>query len=359
MRIKLDENLSMNTSRNDSRAWRVAILGATGMVGRTMLTCLASSSIRVRELVLLASPHSAGTVLNFRGSDVPVEPVSAELFRGIDLALFSAGAAASGKWAPVACAAGAPVVDNSSRWRMDPAVPLVVPEVNAHALPPRRAAREDGGAQGALIANPNCATIQLVVALEPIRAAFGLERVVLATYQSASGKGQTGLQALAEERNEGRAHSAAFPAPLLGNVIPQCDIFLDDGYTREEEKTILETRKILGMPGLAVHPTCVRVPVDVGHAEAVYLETSRPATAAAVRAVLALAPGIVLVGDSETPPFPTPLAAAGTDPVWVGRVRTDRCEPRGVHLWIVADNLRKGAATNAVQIAEAWWEREG
>jgi aspartate-semialdehyde dehydrogenase len=349
----------MNTAKNESRAWRVAILGATGMVGRTMVTRLASSSIRVQELVLLASPRSAGKTLNFRGEHIPVQAVSAELFRGIDLALFSAGAAASGEWAPIACAAGAAVVDNSSRWRIDPAVPLVVPEVNAHALPPRRAARENGGAQGALIANPNCATIQLVVALEPIRRAFGLERVVLATYQSASGKGQTGLKALAEERTEGRARSTAFPAPLLGNVIPQCDILLDDGYTREEEKTILETRKILGTPGLAVHPTCVRVPVDVGHAEAVYLETSRPTTAAAVRAVLAVAPGIVLVGDSEAPPFPTPLATAGTDPVWVGRVRADRCEPRGLHLWIVADNLRKGAATNAVQIAEAWWEREG
>jgi aspartate-semialdehyde dehydrogenase len=349
----------MNPTSNRPRAWRVAVFGATGMVGRTMLTCLASSSIRVRELILLASPRSAGTTLNFRGEDVPVQPVNAELFRGIDLALFSAGAAASGEWAPRACALGAAVVDNSSRWRMDAAVPLVIPEVNAHALPPRRAAREDGGAQGALIANPNCSTIQLVVALEPIRRAFGLERVVLATYQSASGKGQTGLQALEEERIEGRARSTVFPAPLLGNVIPQCDVFLDDGYTREEEKTILETRKILGMPGLAVHPTCVRVPVDVGHAEAVYLETSRPATAVAARAVLAAAPGIVLVGDSEAPPFPTPLTTAGTDPVWVGRVRADRCEPRGLHLWIVADNLRKGAATNAVQIAEAWWEREG
>jgi aspartate-semialdehyde dehydrogenase len=348
----------MNTTKNEPRAWRVAILGATGMVGRTMVTRLASSSIRVRELVLLASPRSARMVLKFRGEDVSVQAVSEALFCGIDLALFSAGAAASGEWAPVACAAGAAVVDNSSRWRMDPAVPLVVPEVNAQVLPPRRAAREDGGAQGALIANPNCATIQLVVALEPIRRAFGLERVVLATYQSASGKGQTGLKALAEER-AGRPGTGAFSAPLLGNVIPQCDVFLDDGYTREEEKTILETRKILGMPGLPVHPTCVRVPVDVGHAEAVYLETTRPATAAAVRAVLAAAPGIVLVGDSEAPPFPTPLTAAGTDPVWIGRVRSDRCEPCGLHLWVVADNLRKGAATNAVQIAESWWEREG
>ena len=348
----------MNTAKNEPRAWRVAILGATGMVGRTMVARLASSSIRVRELVLLASPRSAGAVLSFRGEDVLVQSVSADLFRGTDLALFSAGAAASGEWAPVACAAGAAVVDNSSRWRMDAAVPLVVPDVNAEALPPRRAARADGGAQGALIANPNCATIQLVVALEPIRRAFGLERVVLATYQSASGKGQTGLMSLAEER-AGRPRTAAFSAPLLGNVIPQCDIFLDDGYTREEEKTILETRKILGMPDLPVHPTCVRVPVDVGHAEAVYLETTRPATAAAARAVLAAAPGIVLVGDSETPPFPTPLTTAGTDPVWVGRVRTDRCQPCGLHLWVVADNLRKGAATNAVQIAEAWWEREG
>lgn len=349
----------MNTRHDEPRAWRVAVLGATGMVGRTMLTRLESSSIRVAEVVPLASPRSAGMTLTFRGEDVAVRTVSEAVFHGVDLALFSAGAAASGEWAPRACAAGAGVVDNSSRWRMDPAVPLMVPEVNASALPPRRLARDDGGAQGALIANPNCATIQLVVALEPIRLAFGLERVFLATYQSASGKGQTGIQALREERATGRAHTTAFPTPLLGNVIPQCDIFLDDGYTREEEKTILETRKILGMPGLAVHPTCVRVPVEIGHAEAVYIETTRPASAAAARAVLAGAPGVVLVADSETPPFPTPLAVAGTDPVWVGRVRADRCNPCGLHLWVVADNLRKGAATNAVQIAEAWWEREG
>jgi aspartate-semialdehyde dehydrogenase len=349
----------MNPTGNESRAWRVAVLGASGLVGRTMLASLESSSIRVDDLVPLASPRSAGTMLTFRGEEVPVQVVREESFRGIDLALFSAGAAASGEWAPRACAAGAGVVDNSSRWRMDPAVPLLVPEVNLRALPPRRAPREDGGAQGALIANPNCSTIQLAVALEPIRHAFGLERVVVATYQSASGKGQAGIRALAEERSEGRTLTGTFPARLLGNVVPQCDVLLDDGYTREEEKTILETRKILGMSGLAVHPTCVRVPVDVGHAEAVYVETERPVTAAAARAALAAAPGIVLVGESETPPFPTPLAVAGTDPVWVGRVRADRCNPCGLHFWVVADNLRKGAATNAVQIAEAWWEREG
>ncbi len=345
-------------SQVDGRAWRVAIFGATGAVGRTMLTCLEASPIQVRELVLLASPRSAGTRFAFRGREVAVQAVREELFRGVDVALFSAGGTASGEWAPRACAAGAGVIDNSSRWRMDPAVPLVVPEVNAAALTPRRTARPDGGAHGALIANPNCSTIQLVVALEPIRRAFGLERVVLATYQSASGKGQTGIQALAEERAEGRARTAAFPAPLLGNVIPQVDVFLDDGFTREEEKTILETRKILGLPGLSVHPTCVRVPVDVGHSEAVYLETTVPASAAAARTVLADAPGITLVHDNDTPPFPTPLLTAGTDAVWVGRVRQDRCEPRGLHLWVVSDNLRKGAATNAVQIAEAWWERE-
>jgi aspartate-semialdehyde dehydrogenase len=349
----------MSPKHDATRAWRVAVLGATGMVGRTMLSCLESSAIRVEEVVPLASPRSAGTTLAFRGGEVAVRGVSEEAFRGIDLALFSAGAAASGEWGPRAREAGAGVVDNSSRWRMDPAVPLVVPEVNAATLPPRRSVREDGSVRGALIANPNCATIQLVVALEPIRLAFGLERVFLATYQSASGKGQTGIQALREEWSEGRARTAAFPAPLSGNVIPQCDIMLDDGYTREEEKTILETRKILGMPGLAVHPTCVRVPVEIGHAEAVYLETTRPATAAAARAVLAGAPGVVLVGDSETPPYPTPRAIAGSDPVWVGRVRSDRCNPCGLHLWVVADNLRKGAATNAVQIAETWWEREG
>jgi aspartate-semialdehyde dehydrogenase len=330
-------------------AWTVAVLGATGAVGRTMLSCLETSALSVRELRALASPRSAGAALSFRGRPVVVEAVGPRSFEGVDLALFSAGGAASGEWAPIARDLGAWVVDNSSRWRMDPAVPLVVPEVNPQAIPERRA----------LIANPNCSTIQLVVALEPLRKRFGLRRVVVSTYQSASGKGQTGLRALQEERRDGTASASVFPGRLLDNVLPQCDVFLEDGYTREEEKMILEARKIFDLPELAVHPTCVRVPVEVSHSEAVYLETERPVSLGEAREALGAAPGIRLLDDPEASLFPTPLNAAGTDPVWVGRIRVDRSDPRGLYLWVVADNLRKGAALNAVQIAELLWEREG
>jgi aspartate-semialdehyde dehydrogenase len=346
------------------KAWRVAVLGATGAVGRTMVRCLEESSITASEVRALASPRSSGQEVPYRGATLIVQAVEESSFDGIDLALFSAGAAASGAWAPVACRAGAWVVDNSSRWRMDPAVPLIVPEVNWHHLgldagsaaqtgegPSRRAT-----AKRRLIANPNCSTIQLVVALAPLQARFGLRRVVISTYQAASGKGQKGLQALIDERNKGCALTPVFSGRLLDNVLPQCDVFLEDGYTREEEKMIGETRKILGLPGLAVHPTCVRVPVDVAHSESVYVETERPASVALVREILAASPGIRLLDDPANESFPTPLAAAGTDPVWVGRVRQDRCDPCGLYLWIVADNLRKGAALNAVQIAQRLWD---
>jgi aspartate-semialdehyde dehydrogenase len=327
------------------KPWRVAVLGATGAVGRTMLECLRNSSVEVEEVRALASSRSAGTRLPFGATELIVREACAGAFDGIDLALFSAGASASRGWAPVATGLGAWVVDNSSCWRMDPGVPLVVPEVNASEIPERRA----------LIANPNCSTIQLVVVLAPLHRRFGLLRVVVATYQSASGKGQTGLRALTEERICGRASSEVFPGPLLGNVLPHCDAMLEDGYTREEEKMLHEARKILGLPELAVHPTCVRVPVDVAHCEAVFVQTARPVTTREAEEVLAGAPGIRLLPSGR---YPTPLAAAGTDPVWVGRLRADRCDPRGLSFWVVADNLRKGAALNAVQIAELLYRRE-
>jgi len=210
----------------------------------------------------------------------------------------------------------------------------------------------------ALVANPNCSTIQLVVAVQAVRLAFGLRRIFVATYQSASGAGQKGIDALDAERRGGEAARAVFPARLFGNVVPQVDVILEDGWTREEEKTLRETRRILDLPELPVHGACVRVPVDVGHSEAVYVETERPVDVEEAKAALRAFPGIVLVESEAEPPYPTALQAAGTDPVWVGRVRADRSEPRGLHLWVVADNLRKGAATNAVQIAEAWWIRE-
>lgn len=343
--------------RSTRAGWRVAVLGATGAVGRTMLSRLETSDLAVADLVPLASPRSEGGELPFRGEARRVRAVAEERFDGVDLVLASAGAAASGIWAPVACARGAGFIDNSSRWRMEAEVPLIVPEVNADVLPPRRRPRPHGATQGSLIANPNCSTIQLVVALEPIRRRFGLRRVFVATYQSASGVGQKGLDALEEERR-GNAGGAIFPGRLLGNVLPQVDIFLEDGWTREEEKTLRETRKILRLPDLPVHPTCARVPVEVGHSEAVYVETEEPVRLQEARAAFASAPGLVLAEEDGRPGFRAAREAAGTDPVWVGRVRADRSDPRGLHFWVVADNLRKGAATNAVQIAELWWTRE-
>jgi aspartate-semialdehyde dehydrogenase len=328
--------------------WRVVILGATGAVGRTMLTCLEQSDLPVSEVRALCSPRGSGTKLTFREREVIAAEVGPRSFEGCDLALFSAGAAASGDWAPRAVEAGAWVVDNSSRWRMDPEVPLIVPEVNPSALP-------EAGPR--IIANPNCSTIQLVVALEPIRARFGLSRVVVSTYQSASGTGQKGIRVLEEERRHGRAETRLFPGTLLGNCLPQCDRFLEDGYTNEEQKMVQETRKILGLPELHVHPTCVRVPVEVSHSEAVFLETKWACTADEARETLAGAPGVRLLDEPALSLFPTPLEAAGTDPVWVGRVRKDRDDPCGLYLWVVADNLRKGAALNAVQIAELIYRR--
>ncbi|MEZ4650654.1 MAG: aspartate-semialdehyde dehydrogenase [Candidatus Eisenbacteria bacterium] len=365
--------------------WTVAILGATGAVGRVMRTCLEASPIGVGELRLLATSRSAGTTFPFRGEEVRVEEVTEQAFRGVDLALFSAGASASGDWAGVARAAGAWVVDNSSRWRMDPDVPLVVPEVNPDAIP----------GTPTLIANPNCSTIQMVAALQPIHARYGLRRVVVSTYQAVSGTGEKGVRALELESTRWRdasrdgtnalaggadaqaqdahaqkehqfAYGAAddpaatgspYPHPILGNVIPQCDVVLEDGYTREEQKMIDETRKIMGLPDLVVQPTCVRVPVVKAHSEAVYVETDRPADVAEVRALLAESPGIELLDDPFQAVYPLPRKAAETDPVWVGRIRQDRCVPNGLHLWVVADNLRKGAALNALQIAERIWER--
>jgi aspartate-semialdehyde dehydrogenase len=329
--------------------WKVAVLGATGAVGRTMLACLEESCLPLAGVRPLCSPRSEGTRLSFRGEEIVAHAVAADSFAGCDLALFSAGASASGEWAPRARDAGAWVVDNSSRWRMDPSVALVVPEVNPHHIP---------GKGPAIIANPNCSTIQMVVALEPIRARFGLRRVFVSTYQSASGKGHAGMQALEEESRGRRIEPPVFPGRLLGNCLPQCDVFLEDGSTKEELKMILETRKIMDLPELRVHPTCVRVPVAVAHAEALYLETKWPCSTEEAQEVLAASPGIRLLDDPGSSLYPTPLEAAGSDPVWVGRVHQDREDPCGLYLWVVADNLRKGAALNAVQIAETIWRRK-
>lgn len=319
----------------------VALLGATGAVGRTMLHVLAERRLPVDRLTLLASERSAGRVIDWGGRGWTCTVPSAEAFRGVDFALFSAGADRSKEWAEAAAAAGAVVVDNSSAWRMDPQVPLVVPEVNGDAARDR---------PKGIIANPNCSTIQMVVALEAIRRAAGLTRVVASTYQSVSGAGETGRDALRAETERGVADDSPFARSIVGNVIPQIGDFDAEGWTGEERKMTNETRKILALPDLAVMATCVRVPVDVGHSVQVMVETERELSADDARAALAAFPGVVVPDAADG--YPTALETAGRDEVFVGRVRRDPHLPRTLHLWVVADNLRKGAATNAVQIVQ-------
>ena len=330
----------------------VAVLGATGVVGREMLKTLEQRRFPVKRLVPLASARSAGTTVSFQGREVTVEVATADAFRGVDVALFSAGASAARELGPAAAAAGAVVIDNSSAWRMDPDVPLVVPEVNFEA-----AAKRPRG----IIANPNCSTIQMVVALGPLHRAARLKHIVVSTYQAASGKGH----AAAEELEAGiRAHARGeaftpevFPANLAMNLV--CDWKAGtDGYSEEELKMVNETRKILGDAAIGVSPTTVRVPVLTSHSESVHAQFHRPMTATEACDLLRNAPGVVLDERPYAPgAHPQPLLAAGTDPVFVGRVRDDLAIAGAINLWIVADNLRKGAALNAVQIAERLFVR--
>lgn len=319
---------------------RVAILGATGAVGQTMLRVLEERALPVDEIVPLASERSVGKTVSWRGREWPVRAPEPGVFRGCEVALFSAGAARSREWAPRAADEGAVVVDNSSAWRMHPEVPLVVPEINA-----RRIAERPLG----IIANPNCVTIQLVLALEAIRRKAGLARVVVSTYQSVSGAGQKGIAALEAELSGGASDVSPFDSKIAGNVIPSIGPRDGEGWNEEEEKIRQESRKILEEPELPVAATCVRVPVPVGHAVAATVETHQPVRRDEVERALAEMPGIELADGGRDP---QPCDAAGTDSVYVGRIRLDRDLPNVVHLWIVADNLRKGAATNAVQIAE-------
>ncbi len=324
--------------------WNVGVIGATGAVGRTMIACLAESGFPTASLRGFASPRSVGVRLG----TLTIEPLEEERLQGCDLVLLSAGAEVSRTWVPWCAAHRIWAVDNSSAFRMDPEVPLIVPEVNPERIPSGRGA----------IANPNCSTIQMVVALHPLALRFGLRRVHVATYQSVSGRGQKGIEALAAERRGIPVSTGAFPHPIDRNVVPQVDIFLNDGYTREEEKMVNETRRILGMPGLPVHVTCVRVPVEVSHSEAVHVELTRPATREELIECLSAAPGIIVEDDPSRERYPTARAIAGRNDVHVGRIRRDRCDPNVAEMWIVADNLRKGAAWNAVQIASLLHARE-
>ena len=337
---------------------RVVLVGATGAVGSEMLAVLEQRRFPVDELVPVASPRSAGRRLSYVGREVTVQALGRKVFDGADIAFFDVPDGVSGEWAPVAASAGAVAIDKSAAWRMDPRVPLVVPEVNPAAA---------GHRPSGIIASPNCTTLAMVLAVGALHARFGLRRLVLASYQAASGAGRPGVEELwdqtvrvvkeQEPATAGLAREileggSAFSHPIAMNVIPQCGSFKEAGYTSEELKLCNETRKILDLPGLRVTATCVRVPVMVGHGVAVHAEFEQDASAAEARRVLEGAPGVELRDDPAAAAYPTPLEAAGRDPCYVGRLRDDLFDPRGLEMFCVADNLRKGAALNTVQIAE-------
>ncbi len=322
-------------------SYSIAVVGATGLVGRTMLQVLEERNIPVDRLTLLASKNSAGKKVKFRGKNHTVQELTPDSFAGVQIALFSAGGSVSRHYCPIAAAAGAVAIDNSSAWRMDKKVPLVVPEVNPDAALKHRG----------IIANPNCSTIQLVVALKPLHEAFGLKRVVVSTYQAISGAGQSGVDQLMAELKGKPPAKPKFSRPAAFNTIFHS--FLDGSdYTEEENKMMNETRKIMGLPKLATTMTCVRIPTLAAHAESVNVEFEQPVTPAKARKVLERAEGIVVMDSPAADNYPTVLDAGGRDEVFVGRIRRDASQPNTLNLWVVADNVRKGAATNAVQIAE-------
>lgn len=321
---------------------RIAVVGATGMVGRMFLTVLEEHGIEA-EYELFASSKSAGTELPFMGTKFTVSELKEDSFRdkGFTYALFSAGGAISAKFAPLAAASGAIVIDNSSQWRMDSDVPLVVPEVNPEAL---------HSIPKGIVANPNCSTIQAVVPLKVLDDAFHINRIVYSTYQAVSGAGQKGYQDL--EDGLCGALPKKFPHPIAGNCIPHIDVFLDNGNTKEEQKMIDETKKILSRPDLRISATCVRVPVYHGHSESINVEFEKPFTLDEVYRLFENTEGLVVRDDPKNNIYPMPIEAAGTDPVYVGRIRRDTSVQNGLNFWCVADNVRKGAALNAVQIME-------
>lgn len=318
----------------------LAVVGATGMVGRTFIQVIEESGLPYETLYLFSSSKSAGEILTVNGKEYVVEELTETSFdRGIDIALFSAGGGTSLKFAPIAAQKGCVVIDNSSAWRMDPTVPLVVPEVNPEAI----------ATHSGIIANPNCSTIQAMVALKPLQTHFGLKRVAYATYQSVSGSGVAGIKDL--ENGLAGIAPTNYPYPIANNVIPQIDVFLENGYTKEEQKMIEETQKILSDSTLRVTATTVRVPVYNSHSEVITIECEKAFEIAEVRKVLEAAPGLIVMDDPQNNVYPMPITATGKDEVFVGRIRRDNSVDNGLHLWCVADNVRKGAATNAVQIA--------
>ena len=319
---------------------RVAVVGVTGMVGEIMLNVLEERNFPITELLPVASARSVGKTITFQGKDYNVIGLEDAVAQAPDFAMFSAGGQTSLDWAPKFAAVGTTVIDNSSAWRMHPDHKLIVPEINAEQLTP----------DDKIIANPNCSTIQMVMALAPIHKRYGIERVVVSTYQSVTGTGVKAVQQL-ENEYEGVDGEKAYPHPIHRNALPHCDVFLDNGYTKEEMKLVNETHKILD-PNIKVTATAVRIPVVGGHGESVNLTLSQAADLDEVRELLNNTPGVVVIDDLDNNGYPMPLDAEGKDDVFVGRIRKDESQEEGLNLWIVADNLRKGAATNTVQIAE-------
>ncbi|MBI4401298.1 MAG: aspartate-semialdehyde dehydrogenase [Nitrospirae bacterium] len=327
-------------------AYRVAVVGATGAVGAEMIEVLEERKFPVEVLRPLASSRSAGGTVSFQGAELSVKLLTKGSFEGIDLALFSAGSDVSKEFAPIAAKAGAVVIDNSAAWRMDKDVPLVVPEVNPHDL-----AWHKG-----IIANPNCSTIQMVVALKPLHDAVRVKRIVVTTFQSVSGTGKEAMDELMEECKDllgfKQPRPKVYPYQIAFNCLPHIDEFLSSGYTKEEMKLVHETRKIMGDSSIQVTATTVRVPIYIGHSESVNIETERKLSPNEARAILSTAPGVQVYDDPAHAIYPMPLDVSGKDDVYIGRIREDESIPNGLNLWVVADNLRKGAALNAVQIAE-------
>ena len=330
------------------KKYNVAVAGATGAVGNQMISCLEERKFPIKSIKLLASSRSVGHKIDYRGDSIDVEELKESSFKGMDIALFSAGGGVSEKFAPFAAKDGCVVIDNSSTWRMDPDVPLVVPEVNPHAV--------GQYTKKGIIANPNCSTIQMVVSLYPLHKKYGIKRIVVSTYQAVSGTGKKAIDELDSQTrailNSKNYENKVYPHTIAFNCLPQIDLFLGNGYTKEEMKMVYETRKIFEDDTIRVTATTVRVPVFYGHSESINIETKENISAKEVKSLLKKTPGVKVVDDPKNNVYPLAIDAAGQDLTLVGRIRDDESITNGINMWVVADNIRKGAATNAVQIAE-------
>ena len=320
---------------------KVAVVGATGMVGQVMLKVLAERNFSITELIPVASERSVGKKISFGGTSYTVVGMATAVAMKADVALFSAGGEASLEWAPKFAKAGTTVIDNSSAWRMDPSKKLIVPEINASELTPK----------DKIIANPNCSTIQMLVALAPLQKNFGIGRLVISTYQSITGTGVKAVEQL-ENEYQGKKGEMAYPYPIHRNAIPHCDVFQENGYTKEEMKLIQETHKILGDDDIRITATAVRIPVVGGHSESINVQLKKDASVFEVQSLLNQSPGVTVQDNPDTNTYPMPIYAEGKDEVFVGRIRKDFSQENSLNMWIVSDNLRKGAATNTIQIAE-------